>query len=113
MVVAPLLLLAAGACATAVGSPVRTDAPEDALMALGRTVFTELSDPRCGACHILGDAGADGMIGPNLDELRPTPQRVMAAISDGVGIMRAQNHLTDQQIEAVAHYVARTTGRVD
>jgi cytochrome c6 len=105
-----LLLVGTASCATG-GSPGSTDTPEDALMALGRAVFTELSEPRCGACHILGDAGTTGMIGPDLDELQPDTRRVVTAIRGGVGVMRPQDHLTDEQVEAVARYVARTAGR--
>jgi mono/diheme cytochrome c family protein len=53
------------------------------------------------------------MIGPNLDELAPNVDRVMTAVSGGVGVMAAQDHLTDQQIEAVAQYIAMTTNGAD
>ena len=82
-------------------------------MELGRSVFIELSEPQCGACHVLRDAGTSGMIGPNLDELAPDVDRVMTAVSGGVGVMAAQDHLTDQQIEAVAQYIAMTTNGAD
>ncbi len=32
----------------------------------GKTIFTSTG---CGGCHTLGDAGADGTVGPNLDEV--------------------------------------------
>ena len=49
----------------------------------------------CGACHTLAEAGTDGVIGPNLDELLAPPSasapdpatikpRVLAAINNGV-----------------------------
>ncbi len=105
-----LLLLGAGSCATAAPAAPPSaggDASGDALVALGRTVFLELSEPKCGACHVLADAGTSGMIGPDLDELTPTVERVVTAVSGGVGVMRAQRHLTDEQVEAVARYVVQ------
>jgi cytochrome c6 len=103
-----LLSLGLGSCAT-LSLRDGGDSSENNLMELGRTVFIELSEPQCGACHVLRDAGTSGMIGPNLDALGPDADRVMAAVSGGVGVMGAQDHLTDQEVEAVAHYVTMTT----
>ena len=103
-----LLPLGIGSCTT-LSLQGGGDPTENSLMKLGRTVFIELSEPQCGACHVLRDAGTSGMIGPDLDALGPGADRVMAAVSGGVGIMGAQEHLTDQEVEAVAHYVAMTT----
>ena len=83
----------------------------DARLELGRRVFTEISRPTCTTCHTLADAGAAGMVGPNLDQLKPDTLRVAAAVTNGLGIMPAQgDHLTPEQIQAVAHYVARVAG---
>jgi mono/diheme cytochrome c family protein len=87
------------------------DPEAEARMTLGRNVFTESAQPTCGICHTLQDAGSNGQIGPNLDELRPDRQRVVAAVSNGVGAMPAQkDNLSEEQIEAVAYYVAQVTG---
>lgn len=87
-------------------------ATDDVRYQLGRKVFTEQAQPPCKICHTLQDAGASGVIGPNLDELKPTPERVMAAVRGGVGVMPAfEALLSDEQIEAVAHYVAQVAGQ--
>ncbi len=39
--------------------------------AAGKKVFTT----NCGSCHTLADAGTDGSVGPNLDDLKPTWRR--------------------------------------
>ncbi|GIX27934.1 MAG: hypothetical protein KatS3mg123_1815 [Burkholderiales bacterium] len=65
----------------------------------------------CAVCHTLRDAGASAEIGPNLDELKPDAQRVAAAVKNGIGIMPAfGGSLTQEQIQAVAFYVARASG---
>lgn len=79
----------------------------------GRTVFLDLTEPRCGVCHTLSEAGSTGTLGPNLDELRPDAGRVIAAVTQGVGAMGAQDHLTDAQIEALAAYVSQMAGGTD
>ncbi|WP_213641621.1 c-type cytochrome [Pseudomonas lalucatii] len=85
-------------------------ATDEARLALGRQVFTEQAQPACALCHSLQDAGAAGAIGPDLDQLKPSPERVMAAVRGGVGVMPAfAASLSAEQIEAVAHYVARVT----
>ena len=87
------------------------DPEAEARLNLGRKVFTELAQPTCATCHTFQDAGAHGQIGPNLDELKPDVQRVAAAVTSGVGAMPAQkDNLTNEQIQAVAHYVAQMTG---
>ncbi|WP_439887249.1 c-type cytochrome [Pseudomonas sp. MBLB4123] len=83
---------------------------DDARFALGRQVFTEQAQPSCSLCHSLRDAAAAGAIGPDLDQLKPSAERVMAAVRGGVGVMPAfAASLSAEQIEAVAHYVARAT----
>ncbi len=58
---------------------------EDARLALGRQVFSELAQPACGFCHSLRAAGASGVIGPDLDQLKPDAARVAAAVRGGLG----------------------------
>lgn len=79
---------------------------------LGRKVFTELSQPPCKACHTLKAAGADGTVGPSLDELKPDRAQVLKAVREGVGIMPAfHDRLSSEQIEAVARFVAESAGK--
>ena len=77
----------------------------------GKQVFTQEAQPACTVCHTLADAGSAGAIGPNLDELKPTREQVANAVTSGVGIMPAFNQsLSEEQIQAVANYVATVTG---
>ena len=74
----------------------------------GKTIFLEQGN--CAACHTLLDAGSDGNIGPNLNEIRPDIMRVIAAVTNGIGVMPAyQGELSLEEIEAVAHYVSSST----
>jgi len=79
---------------------------------LGRKVFMELAQPPCQLCHTLKAAGAEGTIGPSLDELKPDVEKALRAVRNGVGVMPPfGDKLTRQQIEAVARYVADVAGR--
>lgn len=101
----PWLLL--GACLTSAGAFAADDA---AKMALGKKLFTT-SVPACAICHTLKDAGAEGAVGPVLDELKPDASRVSKALRDGLGAMPSfKATLSDAEIEALAYYVARATG---
>ncbi len=74
---------------------------------LGKHVFTSAAEPPCMVCHTLAAAGAVGEIGPNLDELKPTEDRVRRAVQQGVGNMPPFGEvLNKEQIEAVARFVA-------
>ncbi len=71
----------------------------------------------CGACHVLEQAGTDGVVGPNLDELLGdgTPEanepRVLSAIEMGVQGRMPAGILLGEQAEEVSEYVARVAGQ--
>ena len=76
----------------------------------GKTLFQETAEPPCGVCHTLSESGAQGLVGPNLDELRPDAQTVEAAVTSGVGAMPAyRTTLTPKQIKDIAAYVVEST----
>lgn len=102
--------LLAGALAL---SPLAAAAQDAGSAALGKQIFTAESEPPCGLCHALADAGASGAIGPSLDELKPTEEQVRAAVSGGVGVMPAYETLSEAEIAAVARYVATAAGGAD
>ncbi len=98
----PLVLLAATFAA-----PVAYADP----LAPGRALFKQSAVPACALCHALKDAGAEGAIGPSLDELKPDAARVAKALRNGIGQMPAyRDKLTEQQIETLSRYVARASG---
>ena len=88
-------------------APARAD---DAGLAAGRALFIGQAEPACAVCHTLADAKSDGQVGPVLDVLKPGAARVVAAVTNGIGIMPAYDSLTKAQIEAVALYVSTVTG---
>ena len=68
----------------------------------------------CWSCHTLKAAGAQGVTGPNLDELSPlTQQRVETAIRvGGTGTGRMPPQLqTGENAKAIAYYVSQVAGR--
>ena len=80
-------------------------AKSDPMFDMGKDVF--LNKANCGACHILIDAGTEGVIGPNLNQIKPDIKRVISAVSNGIGVMPPfEGALSTQEIEAVAHYVS-------
>jgi cbb3-type cytochrome c oxidase subunit III len=66
----------------------------------------------CGSCHTLADAGTNGTIGPNLDQLKPSLRRVQRQVTNGGSVMPAfKGQLTPAQITAVAKYVVSVAGK--
>ncbi|MFC6486884.1 c-type cytochrome [Nitratireductor sp. GCM10026969] len=97
------IILGAFAAAPA-GAFAGDDAPS------GKELFSSV-EPACSVCHVLRDAGAVGRVGPNLDELQPTPEQVRKALQDGPGAMPAYGErLSEAEIDAVAEYVASAAG---
>ena len=79
-------------------------------MALGKKLFIG-AIPACAICHTLKDAGAEGAVGPILDELKPSEARVLKALTNGLGNMPSYRaSLSAEEIAALASYVSRVTG---
>ena len=81
-------------------------------MALGLEVYNNKA--ACGACHILKAAASEGDIGPNLYSLKPLEEQVKGVVTEGLGVMPAfgeEGILTSEEIDAVSHYVANSSGK--
>ena len=80
----------------------------DNLFNQGKKIF--MGDGNCATCHSLRDANSNGNIGPNLDEIKPDIMRVISVVTNGAGVMPAyEGLLSDDEIKAVATYVAEST----
>ena len=80
-------------------------AHSDQIFEMGKDVF--LNKANCATCHTLAEAGSNSQIGPNLNQIKPNMMRVMSVVKNGIGIMPPlEGLLSDQEIEAVAHYVS-------
>jgi cytochrome c6 len=80
----------------------------DNLFEQGKLIF--LGEGNCATCHTLEDANSYGNIGPNLNEIKADISRVLMSVTNGIGVMPAyQGQLSDDEITAVATYVAEST----
>ena len=78
--------------------------------ARGKTVFQKQTEPACGACHALSDAGTSGSIGPDLDAVSLNKEMVVNAVSNGVGVMPSfGTTLSEDEILDIATYVVEAT----
>ena len=85
------------------GTGVTAEKPTD-----GKSIFTA----NCGGCHTLSDAGTTGTVGPNLDQAKPTRDKVVTQVTNGGGAMPPFKGTLDQsQIQAVADYVSGAAGK--
>jgi uncharacterized membrane protein len=83
-------------------------APSQAQVERGRAVFASAG---CGSCHTLAGAGASGTVGPSLDGLQPSAERVESTVRSGRGAMPSfATTLDDEEIAAVAAYVSSVAG---
>lgn len=97
--------IATALLAAALIAPVSAQDKNDA----GKTLFNQTAVPACAVCHTLKNAGATGEIGPSLDELKPDASRVEKAVRNGIGQMPAFPGLSDEQVKALAAYVAQAS----
>jgi len=81
-----------------------------AQMELGLEVYNNKA--QCGMCHTLQAAGSEGQIGPNLDQLKPLMAQVIAAVTNGIGVMPSfEGMLSSEEIEAVSYFVSTSTNQ--
>lgn len=93
--------------ASTTGATTTTGGSGD-LAAQGKKVFATAG---CTSCHTLKDAGATGTVGPNLDDAKPSKDRVVDRVTHGKGVMPPfGGQLTPAQIQAVAEYVSSVAG---
>ena len=82
----------------------------DPKMVLGLDVYNNKAE--CGVCHTLQAAGSEGQIGPDLDVLKPQMNKIIAVVTNGIGVMQAwEGILSYEEIEAVAYYVFQSTNK--
>jgi len=85
-------------------------ASDDSKMKLGLEVYNNKA--MCGTCHVLKDSGSMGDIGPNLDQLKPSLEQIIYAVTNGIGVMPAWDGiLRREEIEAVAYYIFNSTNK--
>ena len=77
----------------------------DEFFILGKNIF--LNKGNCASCHVLTEAKSGGNIGPNLDIIKPTMERVINTVTNGIGVMPAyEDQLSLDEIKAVSYYVS-------
>ena len=71
----------------------------------------------CGNCHVMADAGISaagraGVIGPDLDEAKPSYDLVVERVTNGKGEMPSfSDQLLPTDIQNVAAYVSSVAGK--
>jgi mono/diheme cytochrome c family protein len=76
--------------------------------AAGEEVFASAG---CANCHVLEAAGAEGSVGPNLDELQPSAEATAEQVTNGGNGMPAYgDQLSPEEIADVAAFVAESAG---
>jgi cytochrome c6 len=91
------------------GGAVATGPQPKGDLIAGRDAFLIGTEPRCGDCHTLADAGATSQVAANLDEAKPAYQEVLEALDEGPGAMPSYED-TSMEVKAnIAAYVESAT----
>jgi len=102
--------LLAAAALLALGNTATQAGENAAQLEEGKQLFVKGAVPACAICHALADAGSAGSIGPDLDELKPGYDQILAALHDAPGAMPSfADSLSEEQMQAVAAYVVSAT----
>jgi mono/diheme cytochrome c family protein len=77
--------------------------------AKGKEIFTSQG---CTSCHTLKAAGSTGTVGPNLDEAKPSFDKVVERVTNGKGVMPSfKDKLSTADINNVAAFVSQNAGK--
>jgi cytochrome c6 len=78
-----------------------------ATIAEGKRIFASAG---CVACHTLKAAAASGTVGPNLDQVKPSYDKVIERVTKGKPPMPSfRGQLSANEIQAVARFVSSST----
>jgi len=106
---AAALTVTAGLGGMGLASGCGEEAAGPATLRAGAQVFDQAG---CGTCHTLAAARARGQVGPNLDQLQPDADTAARQVRSGGGGMPAYaGRLSEEEISAVAAYVAEVAGQ--
>jgi cytochrome c553 len=65
----------------------------------------------CGFCHTLKDVAADGTVGPNLDQTKPSYDLVVERVTNGKAPMPSyKDDISAQDIQDLAAYITKVAG---
>ena len=96
--------LEGGASAQASGTPAPAPAPRGN-PAAGKKVFVNTG---CGSCHTLAATGANGTVGPNLDQVKLTAAEILKWVRNGKGAMPSfKSQLSPKELADVAAFLAK------
>jgi mono/diheme cytochrome c family protein len=92
---------------TSAGETTSATAGGGSALAEGKRIFTSAG---CVACHTLKAAGATGTVGPNLDQKKPSYDKVIERVTNGKPPMPSfRGKLSATEIQAVARFVSSST----
>lgn len=96
--------LESGAAMVATGTPTPTKASHGN-PAAGKKVFVNAG---CGSCHTLTATGANGVAGPNLDQVKLTEAVILDWVKNGKGAMPSfKSQLSGKELADVAAFLAK------
>ena len=73
----------------------------------GKEIYDEQG---CGSCHTMEAANSTGTVGPNLDDVAPEFDAIVAQVTNGGGAMPPfKDTLSEQQIKDVSAFVFEST----
>jgi mono/diheme cytochrome c family protein len=104
-----ILIAALSAAVVGCGGSKKSESGSSGSSSSGAQVFASAG---CKNCHTLKAAGATGMVGPNLDQIKPAASLVEHQVTNGGGGMPSfKGTLSPAQITAVAQYVSSVAGK--
>lgn len=90
-------------------APAETTAAAEGDAAAGEAIFASAG---CAGCHTLAAAGANGAVGPNLDDVKPSYEATLDIVTNGRGAMPAYSgQLSEADIQNVSAFVAQNAGQ--
>ena len=80
----------------------------DEMLDLGKKVF--YGKGNCSSCHVLSDSESSGGVGQNLNQIKPSLERIMSVVNGGIGVMSSyEGVLSYDEIDSLSFFIYENT----
>ena len=80
----------------------------DEMLDLGKKIF--YGKGNCSSCHVLSNSESSGEVGQNLNQIKPSMERIMRVVNGGIGVMPSyEGVLSYDEIDSLSFFIYEST----
>lgn len=80
----------------------------ETMLDLGKKIF--YGKGNCSSCHVLSNSESSGEVGQNLNQIKPSMERIMRVVNGGIGVMPSyEGVLSYDEIDSLSFFIYEST----